>query len=234
MWCLVCGWWLSDANSQALLPTIAVQDLDHFRINRNLKSYLDVIEVFIEPASVSCEDVPLLVLVTSSPTHFEQRSAIRRTWGPYLVHILHFRIKCTLCGEFRYIFILKTHAEYYAEAKQYSDIIIYNFQDHYQNLTLKTGLILQWTVRRCSPRMLFKTDDDIFINPWMMNRLLQEYSGTDLVGKVLSCNVLRDRYHKWFLLRWLYPSDSVSEYLSGAGYLINGLQLLLSDLVVDS
>ncbi|CAH0717559.1 unnamed protein product, partial [Brenthis ino] len=187
MWCLVCGWWLSDANSQALLPTIAVQDLDHFRINRNLKSYLDV---------MSCTFTILIRLNVRSAESLD--------------------------------------AEYYAEAKQYSDIIIYNFQDHYQNLTLKTGLILQWTVRRCSPRMLFKTDDDIFINPWMMNRLLQEYSGTDLVGKVLSCNVLRDRYHKWFLLRWLYPSDSVSEYLSGAGYLINGLQLLLSDLVVDS
>lgn len=74
------------------------------------------------------------------------------------------------------------------EAKRYDDIILFNFKDHYQNLTLKTALMIQWTTERCSDHleemMLYKTDDDVLINPWILKRAVQENSRNDLVGMI--------------------------------------------------
>lgn len=68
----------------------------------------------------------------------------------------------------------------------YSDMIVFDFKDHYQNLTLKSALMLQWAVERCAHHleemMLFKTDDDVLVNPWILRRVVQENSEKGLVG----------------------------------------------------
>ncbi|XP_045455779.1 beta-1,3-galactosyltransferase 5-like [Melitaea cinxia] len=213
---LVLACWLAKFISRAMLPPLPV--LEHYKLNRNLKSYLENIEVVIEPSSTVClddKDIPLLVLVTSSPTRFEQREAIRSTWGKYVP--TYFILGLTGPIED----LMKNN---YVEAKKYSDIIIYNFQDHYQNLTLKTALMLKWTTENCSPNMMMlKTDDDVIVNPWMMKRVLQENSGKDLVGyRMINNYVHRYQYSKYYIPRWLLKEDVIPEYLSGTGYLING------------
>ncbi|XP_046973694.1 beta-1,3-galactosyltransferase 5-like [Vanessa cardui] len=216
---LVSAWWLAGVTGEALLPPLPVQQLDHFRLNRNLKSYLDKIDVLIQPSSTVCsqkKDIPVLVLVTSSPTRFEHREAIRSTWAKHLPTYFIMGLDGPTIEDLL--------VDNYVEAKKYSDVIIYNFQDHYQNLTLKTALMLKWTSERCpTGLMLFKTDDDVLVNPWMLKRVLHETAGRDLVGYRKMNNYLhRDEYSKWFAPRWLHRQDFISEYLSGTGYLING------------
>lgn len=72
----------------------------------------------------------------------------------------------------------------YIEAKEYSDLIIYDLEDHYMNLTLKSALMLQWSLRRCpQAETLLKTDDDVFVNPWMMMKVVKEHVNHHLYGK---------------------------------------------------
>ncbi|XP_052741661.1 beta-1,3-galactosyltransferase 5-like [Bicyclus anynana] len=223
--CLAVAWPLAHRCGQALLPPPPVLALDHFRLNRNLKTYLDDIIIAIEPSSTVCslrQRVELVVLVTSSPQRFLQRQAVRSTWGRHVPTYFVIGVDGTSAADLT--------ADNYVEAKSYSDMIVFTFQDHYQNLTLKTALMMHWTTTRCSEHlqelMLFKTDDDVLVNPWVLRRVLQEHPGKDLIGySKVNSSLHRDAYNKWYLPRWLYRPDFVSEYLSGTGYLIRGSKL---------
>lgn len=47
----------------------------------------------------------------------------------------------------------------------YDDLIIANFADSYDNLTLKTMATLEWIETFCNQsQFVLKTDDDMFIN----------------------------------------------------------------------
>ncbi|VVD01290.1 unnamed protein product, partial [Leptidea sinapis] len=212
IWC----WGVLDTAARALLPSVQLQDLQHFRKNRSLKHYLDNIQLLIEPSSPCVDhDIPLLALVSSSPDNFEARDAIRKTWGKELPTFF-------LLGLNGYQEDDLT-TDNYLEAKMNHDVIIYQFRDHYQNLTLKTALMLQWSSARCpAARFLLKTDDDVLVNPWAMRRIV-EGSYDSLIGYRKEHNKLhRVEYSKWYIPRWLLAEDYVPEYLSGTGYLING------------
>ncbi|XP_034826657.1 beta-1,3-galactosyltransferase 5-like [Maniola hyperantus] len=222
---ITAAWCLADLTSQVLVPPQPILALDHYAINRSLKSYLDNISVLIEPSITVCSDserVELLVLVTSSPKRFVQRQAIRDTWGKHVPAYFVLGLDGVAVEDLT--------ADNYLEAKEYSDMIIFQFQDHYQNLTLKTALMMQWTAARCPSHldelMLFKTDDDVLVNPWLLRRVVRQNSGKDLVGyRKMNSYLHRDAYNKWFVPRWLHRPDLVPQYLSGTGYLIRGSRL---------
>ncbi|XP_047506663.1 beta-1,3-galactosyltransferase 5-like [Pieris napi] len=209
MWC----WLMIDTVSSVLLTTVAEEDLYHLQRNRNLKEYIDNIPVLIEPSKDPCGDI--LVLVTSSPGRFEEREAIRSTWGKHLVTLFVMGLDGYTEDD--------VMVDNYLEAKLHSDIIIYNFKDHYQNLTIKTGLMLEWTISRCSSsKFLFKTDDDVLVNPWKLRQIVEENAENVLIGYLKSNTYLhRDTHSKWHIPRWLLQDDFVPHYLSGTGYLIN-------------
>ncbi|XP_045513438.1 beta-1,3-galactosyltransferase 5-like isoform X2 [Pieris brassicae] len=210
MWC----WLMIDTVSSVILTTVAEEDLYHLQRNRNLKEYIDNIPVLIEPSKAPCGDI--LVLVTSSPGRFEARDAIRSTWGKHLVTLFVMGLDGYTEDDLM--------VDNYLEAKLHSDIIIYNFKDHYQNLTIKTGLMLEWTISRCSTsKFLFKTDDDVLVNPWKLRQIVEKNTENVLIGYRKSNTYLhRDTYSKWHIPRWLLQDDFVPHYLSGTGYLING------------
>ncbi|XP_063388004.1 beta-1,3-galactosyltransferase 5-like [Cydia fagiglandana] len=212
------SWQLSQAVGRALTPPPPPdQNLQHLRANRSLVHYLDNINLLIEPSSVCQKRVPVLVLVTSTPSHYRHRDVIRNTWGKH---------------QETYFFLGLTQdddrmADVYIEAKQHSDLIVHELQDHYQNLTLKVALMLQWALHRC-PRaeFVFKTDDDVMLNPRTLETVLEDNKGAALFGYKKENSVPhRDEYTKWYLPRWLYNEDLIPEYLSGTGYIINGKNL---------
>ena len=63
------------------------------------------------------------------------------------------------------------------EAKNESDMLIFDFIDHYENLTIKTMMGLKWANERCSNAMfVVKIDDDTTINPLkLMNNLASKH-----------------------------------------------------------
>ncbi|CAK1543684.1 unnamed protein product [Leptosia nina] len=210
---LMWGWLVADIAANALLPTVADQDLEHFQRTRNLRSYIENTQLLIEPSEVRCGDI--LVLVSSSPNHFEAREAIRSTWGSHLTTFFVLGIEGYTEDDLM--------VDNYLEAKLHGDIITYQFRDHYQNLTLKTGLMLEWTINRCSTsKFLFKTDDDVLVNPWKLKRIVEERPDDGLIGYLKTNNYLhRSTHNKWHIPSWLLRDDFVPGYLSGTGYLVN-------------
>lgn len=103
-----------------------------------------------DPASINniCpnkgSDVNLLILVTSAPTHREQRLSIRQSWGHYGIR-----------RDISIGFVLgrttdqRIEDQLSAENYMYSDLIRGNFIDSYRNLTLKTISLLEWTSNNC-------------------------------------------------------------------------------------
>ncbi|XP_053618125.1 beta-1,3-galactosyltransferase 5-like [Plodia interpunctella] len=211
--------WHSAEIGQALLLPAPADHLEHYRRTRRLEDYLDNIQILIEPSHTPCdgpERVPLLVLVASAPGRLDRRDVIRGTWAKR--QPTYFVLGTEPQG------IDGSFADIYLEAKEHGDMIVFDLVDHYQNLTLKTALMLQWTLRRCpQTEFLFKTDDDVFVNPWMLEEVLQDNEDYKLVGYMKNNSRLhRDAYNKWFSPRWLRFEDHLPEYLSGTGYLING------------
>ncbi|XP_030040761.1 beta-1,3-galactosyltransferase 5 [Manduca sexta] len=215
---LVTVWLLDQVCAALALPPPPVKDLSHFRRDRSLAHYLDNVQLLIEPLSTHCsgvEEIPLLALVATSPSRYDHRAVVRETWGKY--QPTYFLLG--LDGDHVDEDLVST----YLEAKLYRDMIVYDFRDHYQNLTLKTALMLQWTLERCpQAKLLYKIDDDVFLNPWRLKDVLKDHEDAKLLGYKISNNWLhRDEYNKWYIPRWLFPRDVVPEYLSGPGYIFN-------------
>ncbi|XP_041970443.1 beta-1,3-galactosyltransferase 5-like [Aricia agestis] len=216
---LAAGWALADRIATALLyPLPTTNTLDHLRINRSLKSYLDNITLLLEP-SPSCAGAPVVAVVTSTPHHFDQRMAIRETWGRHLPTYFILGLNGTAVEDLL--------VDNYIEAKEHRDMIVYQFRDHYQNLTIKTALLVRWAAAACPGlTFLFKVDDDILVNPWTLKDVVNKSSDANLIGyRKENSYVHRDEHNKWYLPRWLLRPDLVPEYLSGTAYLINGRHL---------
>ncbi|CAD0205245.1 unnamed protein product [Chrysodeixis includens] len=212
--------WFAAHTSRALLPPLPPDTpLQHFRRSRSLQHYLTHTQILIEPSVAPCgsiDEVRVITLVSSAPPRAAQRQAVRDTWAKHQ----------------KTFFVMGLHGERvdeqlvdnYIEAKQYSDLIVFDFRDHYQNLTLKTALMLQWTLDNCpQTEFLFKTDDDVLVNPWTLQKVMEQNVDAQLLGYSRNNTLLhRDEYNKWYVPRWLHYEDQVSRYLSGTGYLING------------
>ncbi|KAJ8710433.1 hypothetical protein PYW07_009799 [Mythimna separata] len=213
-------WWFAEETSLALLPPPPPdQNLDHYRRNRSLLHYMTQIQAIIEPSSAPCatlDEVPVIILVSSAPSRLDNRMAVRETWAKH--QPTYFVLG--LSGDD----VDEQLVDTYIEAKQYSDMIVFDFRDHYQNLTLKTALMMRWSLRRCpQAQFLFKTDDDVLVNPWTLRKVLKENEDAQLLGYSKNDTYLhRDEYTKWFIPRWLLGQDQVSRYLSGTGYIISG------------
>ncbi|XP_049882671.1 uncharacterized protein LOC126378389 isoform X2 [Pectinophora gossypiella] len=121
------------------------------------------------------------------------------------------------------------------EVDTYGDIIQEGFIDSYNNLTLKSIMMLKWITNKCNDRVryILKTDDDMYIN--VMNLLLtlrnrsaqydkkvaegfksKEYM---LIGDLISgARPVSDLHSKWYTPRYMYDGRVYPHYLSGTAY----------------
>ncbi|XP_068625240.1 beta-1,3-galactosyltransferase 5-like [Battus philenor] len=216
-------WWLASVVGRSLLPPAPPdRDFRHFLHTRSLRHYLSNIDILIEPTTTPCDtlsSISVLILVSSAPGHYKYRDTIRSTWAKYQPTLFVMGLQRTSSDS-----ILSGN---YMESKQFKDLLVFDFHDHYENLTLKTALMLQWAVQKCPQvKFLFKTDDDVLVNPWTLQKVLREHPNAQLLGYSINNTKLhRDEYNKYFVPRWLCRDDVVPQYLSGTGYLINGAYL---------
>jgi len=86
------------------------------------------------------------------------------------------------------------------ESLHYSDIIQEGFVDSYNNLTLKSVMMLKWVLSNChSVRYIMKTDDDMFVNINNLVRLLKLRNVSNLLVGALICGArpIADTQNKW-------------------------------------
>ena len=142
------------------------------------------------------DSVDLVALVTSSPADWPRRNAVRETWAAFSKQNT---------ANVRYVFILgvdnvtNSHV-IERESRIRRDIIQFQFNDTYRNLTYKTITGLRWISRNCpQAKYIIKTDADVWINmPVLLNLLF-----FDNVGDVNKMNSSFYGYdnetYKWHL-----------------------------------
>lgn len=100
----------------------------------------------------------LVILIHTSPLHFESRKALRETWLYSDKRVLP------------YFMLGKTNSkavqnEIIKEEQKHHDLIQGNFIDSYYNLTYKHTMLLKWFSSECNNiKYLVKMDDDVLPN----------------------------------------------------------------------
>lgn len=167
------------------------------------------------------ERSPFLVfMVPVSPAEAEAREAVRKTWGASHLNTLTLFCVGLLEGQE----MVKVQEQLDKESRIHADIIQMNFQDSYQNLTIKTMMMMNWLATFCpEASYAMKVDADIFVNIFYLIRLLRSSPKQDFItGSVIrDGRPRRDSGSKWHLSEELYPEDSFPWYVSGAGYVFS-------------
>uniref|UniRef100_A0A3B5JY57 Hexosyltransferase n=1 Tax=Takifugu rubripes TaxID=31033 RepID=A0A3B5JY57_TAKRU len=110
------------------------------------------------------------------------------------------------------------------ENRAHADIIQMDFQDSYQNLTIKTMMMMNWLSVYCSHASYgMKVDADIFVNVFrLVKHLRSSPRHSFITGSIISDGVpRRDSSSKWYLSKQQYPEDTFPWYVSGAGYVFS-------------
>uniref|UniRef100_A0A672YE35 Hexosyltransferase n=1 Tax=Sphaeramia orbicularis TaxID=375764 RepID=A0A672YE35_9TELE len=189
----------------------------------------------------------LLMAVKSQVGNFENRQAIRETWGRSGLVKGEFNKKG---GLVRTVFLLgrqdsstgphpdlKNLLE--LENQKYGDILQWDFRDTFFNLTLKDLLFWHWLQQYCPKAIfIFKGDDDVFVRTdalldylnkqWDEHNLWKAYTndsdkGMDLfVGEVISnASPNRDPSTKYYIPESFYKGV-YPPYAGGGGVVYSG------------
>ncbi|XP_039747985.1 uncharacterized protein LOC120625116 isoform X1 [Pararge aegeria] len=121
------------------------------------------------------------------------------------------------------------------EVEKYGDVIQEGFVDSYNNLTLKSIMMLKWVTNNCneSVRYFLKTDDDVYVNVPNLVLNLQNRSQVHdstkgqekeylLIGDLIcGARPVQDVSNKWYSPRYMYGGRVYPRYLSGTGYVLS-------------
>ncbi|XP_047541377.1 uncharacterized protein LOC125074178 [Vanessa atalanta] len=121
------------------------------------------------------------------------------------------------------------------EVDKYGDVIQEGFIDSYNNLTLKSIMMLKWVTNNCnqSARYILKTDDDMYVNvPNLIENLRNRSKVHDstkgqekeylLIGDLIcGARPVQDVGSKWYSPRYMYGGRVYPRYLSGTGYALS-------------
>ncbi|XP_015216463.2 UDP-GalNAc:beta-1,3-N-acetylgalactosaminyltransferase 1 [Lepisosteus oculatus] len=183
---------------------------------------------FLLPKISMCKHkVPFLVIfVASTPGRVEHRMAIRASWGSKRYLQGKYILTLFLLGREKETAV-KPRLSLEEEHFLFRDLIMQDFLDTYENLTLKTRMAFHWMYEFC-PRAqyIMKTDTDVFINVINLVQFLLKtryssgglYTGFPFVHSY----PYRSRSSKNFISHEEYPFDQYPPYCSGFGYVISG------------
>ncbi|XP_076854361.1 beta-1,3-galactosyltransferase 2 [Brachyhypopomus gauderio] len=178
--------------------------------------------VFNQPGLCEGKNPFLVLMIPVTQEDSETRAAVRSTWGQEnLIPGVNI-VRLFFIGEPREP---SARRDLRKENRTYGDIIQMDFLDTYQNLTVKTMMMMNWLATYCtSARFAMKIDADIFLNvPYLVRHLHRHLHEEDFItGSVIAdARPRRDRQSKWFLPEDVYPHNSFPPYLSGAGYVFS-------------
>nr|XP_019949116.1 PREDICTED: beta-1,3-galactosyltransferase 2-like [Paralichthys olivaceus] len=169
-----------------------------------------------------CRDAgPLLLfMVPVAPQDAAAREAIRKTWGaPGQDTLTVFYMGVPEGGQGS---SLQDKLE--EESREHADIIQMNFLDNYQNLTIKTVMMMNWVATHC-PRASYvmKVDSDIFVNVFHLLRWLRSCPRQAFItgSLIRDGRPRRDSNSKWHVSEDQFPEDRFPPYVSGAGYVLS-------------
>lgn len=194
-----------------------------FNISRNLNDYIhrEKKTATIMPKDF-CDNPSFLVIICiSSPTGFEARRVIRSSWGMDRTVMGHNVSLYFLIGQTTDLEIQKRIT---AESLEFEDIVQENCYDSYNNLTIKSAMMLKLFTQRCqsTAKYLLKIDDDSYLNvPKLVDDLLTRNRTQNLLmgNAICGSKPIRNYGDKWYAgPKYLFPDEDYPNYLSGSGY----------------
>ncbi|KAM9330637.1 N-acetyllactosaminide beta-1,3-N-acetylglucosaminyltransferase 3-like [Gastrophryne carolinensis] len=175
-------------------------------------------------------EVFLLLAIKTAPANYERREAIRKTWGDEKTYQGVKVKRIFLSGVSRNQGEAKRMLQLLAaESKTYGDILQWDFQDTFYNLSLKQVLFYNWLELRCpGAQFVFNGDDDVFVH---ISNVITYLKGLEVDGLkshlfVGALNIgmppVREKFSKYYVPEELFPGDSFKPYCGGGGILMSG------------
>ncbi|XP_007237028.2 N-acetyllactosaminide beta-1,3-N-acetylglucosaminyltransferase 3 [Astyanax mexicanus] len=217
----------SDIAGFSTLPR-HIQDFLYYRHCRQFPMLLNVPDKCGGPEKSG--DVFLLLVIKSSPHNYERREVLRKTWAAE---------RLQNGKNIRTVFISGTTGRGFekqrlnklliTENNEHKDILQWDFDDTFFNLTLKQIMFLEWMEKWCpNAHFLLNGDDDIFANTDNMVVYLQGLDGNDgskhlFVGHLIQyVGPIRERASKYYIPVQVQESESYPPYCGGGGFLLSG------------
>ncbi|XP_037626754.1 N-acetyllactosaminide beta-1,3-N-acetylglucosaminyltransferase 3-like [Sebastes umbrosus] len=210
-----------------------IQDFLYYQHCRHFPMLLDLPDK-CGGADKSAE-VFLLLVIKSSPVNYDRREVLRKTWAKERLHngvwIRRIFLSGTMDTGFEKERLNKLLE---VEQREYNDIIQWDFNEKFYNLTLKQILFLEWMERNCpNARFLLNGDDDVFANTENMVEYLQGLKDNNgskhlFIGHLIqNVGPIRSSGSKYFIPVQVQESDSYPPYCGGGGFLLSGYTALV-------
>ncbi|NWX94181.1 B3GN3 acetylglucosaminyltransferase, partial [Nothoprocta pentlandii] len=200
-----------------------VQDFLLYRHCRHFAQLLDVPGKCGGPARSA--GVFLLLAIKSSPGNYVRREAIRKTWGRER-SVAGARVRRVfLCGVAPSAKVAKFNWLLRLEHREHGDILQWDFQDTFFNLTLKQLLFHGWLADSCpGARFVLNGDDDVFVNTDNVVHFTQGITARHLFVGQLITNVgpIRNSPSKYYVPPQVTASERYPPYCGGGGILMSG------------
>uniref|UniRef100_A0A3Q4HVP8 Hexosyltransferase n=1 Tax=Neolamprologus brichardi TaxID=32507 RepID=A0A3Q4HVP8_NEOBR len=218
------------------LPTMPQFDFEAYlreKDNRNFKLLIDQPEKChirgAEEQGGGSNNAPyMLIAVKSIAADFDKRQVVRRTWGKEG----HFENDVSI----RTVFLLGVPKNRTAlplwdqllsyESQTYKDVLLWDFEDTFFNLTLKETHFLNWINSSC-PRVkfIFKGDADVYVNVENILEMLRgQQPNEDLfIGDIIiRAKPIRRRTSKYYVPEFMYGGGLYPDYAGGGGFVMSG------------
>ncbi|XP_053174983.1 UDP-GlcNAc:betaGal beta-1,3-N-acetylglucosaminyltransferase 9 [Scomber japonicus] len=170
----------------------------------------------------------MLIAVKSVAADFDKRQVVRRTWGKEG----HFQNGVSI----RTLFLLGVPRNRTAlplwdrlleyESQTFRDILLWDFDDTFFNLTLKETHFLEWVNSTCPHvEFIFKGDADVYVNIENILEMLQgQKPDEDLfVGDIIfHAKPIRRRSSKYYVPEFMYGAGLYPSYAGGGGFVMSG------------
>nr|XP_015199280.1 PREDICTED: N-acetyllactosaminide beta-1,3-N-acetylglucosaminyltransferase 4-like [Lepisosteus oculatus] len=183
----------------------------------------------------------LLLAIKSEATNADRRTAIRSTWGQVGVwggrQVQRVFLLGRAAGGEERALPQAAEALVAEESTRHGDVLQWDFQESFFNVTLKELLFWRWFEEECAARVpyVLKGDDDVFVDVGLvlgfLSQQAQQAQHRSLyVGKAfVSSSPVRVWWNKYYIPMSMYSSLTYPPYLGGGGYLLSGqtIQLLL-------
>ncbi|KAF5304838.1 hypothetical protein FQR65_LT07855 [Abscondita terminalis] len=207
---------------RSCLTDVTIVDGWNVGTSRNINIYIypNKTTTVIKPESLCKSKTFLMVVVCSSPSNFEQRIGIRESWG------LDRNISNSAISLYFLLGLTKNNTvqdTINIENQVYGDVVQEDFVDTYNNLTIKSLMLLKLIRDECAEQVQFvmKMDDDTFVNMPNLIETLQKERAPLLMGKLITkSKPIRDYNDKWYVPKYMYPKAIYPNYLSGTAYIM--------------
>ncbi|XP_073328807.1 UDP-GlcNAc:betaGal beta-1,3-N-acetylglucosaminyltransferase 9 [Pagrus major] len=170
----------------------------------------------------------MLIVVKSIAADFDKRQVVRRTWGKeglfqngvsirtvFLLGVPRNRTALPLWDR------LLTY-----ESETFKDILLWDFEDTFFNLTLKETHFLKWVNSSCPDvKFIFKGDADVYVNVENILEMLQGRKPDEdlFVGDIIiNAKPIRRRSSKYYVPEFVYGVGLYPNYAGGGGFVMSG------------